>query len=433
MKVLPIRPARPAPSVPAAPADARWRWARLLTAPHRLGFFSAAVLLAVGALWWALVLATRAAGIALPWAVPPPVAHGLLMGLGAMPLFIVGFLFTAGPRWLGLPDVPAPVLRRPVVLMLAGWALALAGFHLATEVAAAGLGLVALGWGALVWRFLRLLRASRVADRLHATLVALGCGVGVGALVLATLGLALPMVQLTRAATQLALWCFLAATFAVVSHRMIPFFTASALPALAAWRPNALLWTLLGLLWLEGAGAAAEAWLGTLPTGLRWAQALVEAPAALLLLGVAWRWGLVQSLRIRLLAMLHAGFLWLGIALALAASSHAALAASEGAWSLGLAPTHALTMGYLGTTLIAMITRVAAGHSGRALAADNLAWSLYWAVCAATVLRVAAAIWPDATDVLTLGAVALWCVACVGWAWRYGGWLGRPRIDGRPG
>ena len=45
-------------------------------------------------------------------------------------------------------------------------------------------------------------------------------------------------------------------------------------------------------------------------------------------------------------------------------------------------------MGYLGCTLIAMITRVASGHSGRPLAADNLAWTLYWGVQAATLLRL---------------------------------------------
>ena len=30
-------------------------------------------------------------------------------------------------------------------------------------------------------------------------------------------------------------------------------------------------------------------------------------------------------------------------------------------------------------------------------------------------------------------AAAAWAIATTGWAWRYGGWLGRPRADGRPG
>jgi uncharacterized protein involved in response to NO len=435
MKTLPIRPLPSAPRgiAPSEAPDPRWRLARLLSAPHRLGFFAAALLLATSALWWAVALAARAAGITLAWAVPPPVAHGLLMSLGFMPLFIVGFLFTAGPRWLAMPDVPAPVLRRPVAAMVGGWALALPGFHISAALAAAGVALVAFGWAALVLRFVRLVRASPAPDTLHATLVAVSGTVGVLALLLATIGLGLDQSTLTRVATRLALWGFLAPVFAVVSHRMIPFFTASALPMLDSWRPNWLLWVMVGVLWLQGGFAVAELLTWPLPAAARWAQAAFEAPAAVLLLWIAWRWGLVQSLKIRLLAMLHAGFLWLGISLALSAASHGWMAATGDAQSLGLAPLHALTMGYLGATMIAMITRVAAGHSGRPVAADNLAWGLYWALQTAALLRVAAALWPATHTLLTLCAVAAWAFAALGWAWRYGGWLGRPRTDGRPG
>jgi uncharacterized protein involved in response to NO len=433
VKTLPIRPLPPAATPAGPPPDTRWQLARLSSAPHRLGFFAAALLLAASALWWALVLASPLAGIALPWAVPPPAAHGLLMSLGFMPLFIVGFLFTAGPRWLALPDVGAATLRTPVLAMVAGWLLALTGFHLATMLAAAGVTLVALGWSALVWRFVRLLRTSRAPDRLHATLVAVGCGIGALALWIAAMALAVGDVTAVRAATQLALWGFLAPVFATVSHRMIPFFTASALPQLDAWRPNALLWLMVAALWLQLPFALAELVWWPLPAAARWLQVTIEAPAAGLMLWLAWRWGLVQSLQIRLLAMLHAGFVWLGIALALAAVSHALMAASGDARSLGLAPLHALTMGYLGATLIAMITRVTAGHSGRALAADDLAWALYWTLQSAAVLRVAAALWPASAMPLTLAAATAWLLAALGWAWRYGGWLGRPRADGRPG
>jgi uncharacterized protein involved in response to NO len=418
------------PVDPAA-RDARWRFGRLLTAPHRLGFFSAALMLALGALWWAAALAARHAGVVLPWAVPPPVAHGLFMAMGFMPLFIVGFFFTAGPKWLGLPEVAASTLAWPVALMLAGWLLALAGFHLHALAAGLGVALVAAGWTALVLRFGALLRRSRVPDRLHAAVVAGAGGVGVLALWGAAAGLALGEVGAVRVATQVTLWGCLAPTFVAVSHRMIPFFTASALPRLDAWRPNWLLAVMLAALAAGGAGAVAELLCWPLPAALRWVQVLVEGPAALLMLWLALRWGLLQSLKIRLLAMLHAGFAWLGVALALAAASHALQALGHP--GLGLAPTHALSMGYLGATLIAMITRVAAGHSGRPLAADGLAWGLYWALQVAALLRVGAALWPAADADLVLAAAAAWTVATTGWAWRYGGWLGRPRADGRPG
>ena len=412
-------------------ADTRWRVGRLLTAPHRLGFFSAALMLALSALWWAAALGARAAGMLLPWAVPPPVAHALFMGMGFMPLFIVGFLFTAGPKWLGLPEVRASKLKLPVLAMLLGWAVALAGFHLHTVLAGLGVALAAAGWTALVARFAGLLRQSHVPDRLHARVIAVAGGVGAAALWAAAAGLALGEVTTTRVATQVALWGCLASIFVAVSHRMLPFFTVSALPTLDAWRPNWLLGVMVAVLAASGAGAVAELLWWPLPAALRWAQVALEAPAALLLLWLALRWGLVQSLKIRLLAMLHAGFVWLGVALALAALSHA-LQALGGA-GLGLAPTHALTMGYMGATLIAMITRVAAGHSGRPLAADDIAWVLYWGLQAGALARVVAALWPAAYGTLLWLAVAAWTLAATGWAWRYGGWLGRPRVDGRPG
>ena len=415
----------------AAVPDTRWRAGRLLTAPHRLGFFSAALMLAASALWWALVLAARYGGVALPWAVPPAVAHALFMAMGFMPLFIVGFLFTAGPKWLGLPEVQARSLRTPVVVMLAGWALALPGFHLHTVLAGLGVAAVATGWSLLVRRFFGLLRRSRVADQLHARVIAAAGVVVALALWAAAAGLALGEPTPTRVATQLGLWGGLVPVFMAVSHRMIPFFTASALPLLDAWRPNWLLWVMLAVAAASGAGAAADLWWWPLPAAVRWAQVAVEAPAAALMLWLALRWGLVQSLKIRLLAMLHAGFVWLGVAWALAALSHALQALGHD--GLGLAPTHALGMGYLGATLIAMITRVAAGHSGRPLAADDVAWTLYWALQAGAVLRVGAALWPALDAPLVLAAVAAWAAAATGWAWRYGGWLGRPRGDGRPG
>ena len=52
---------------------------------------------------------------------------------------------------------------------------------------------------------------------------------------------------------------------------------------------------------------------------------------------------------------------------------------------------------------------------------------------AATLLRLGAALWPAAEPALLLAGVLAWAVATTGWAWRYGGWLGRPRTDGRPG
>jgi uncharacterized protein involved in response to NO len=248
-----------------------------------------------------------------------------------------------------------------------------------------------------------------------------------------TLGLALDNEAAVRTGTQSAIWFFLAPIFAVVSHRMIPFFSASAVPRLDAWRPMWLVGVMVGVLWFEGAMtglALAGVQFGPV---IRYFQIGVESIFALLMLWLAVRWGLVQSLHIRLLAMLHGGFLWLGIAMALLAFSHTLMALSHGEVSLGLAPLHALTTGYLGATLFAMATRVSSGHSGRPLAADNIAWALYWVLQAAALARVVSALLPVASAAILLLSIAMWMIATTGWAMRYGGWFLRPRVDGRPG
>jgi uncharacterized protein involved in response to NO len=309
----------------------------------------------------------------------------------------------------------------------------LAGSHRAAPRAAAGVALAAAGWSASCWRFLGLIARSPAPERLHARGVAWAGVVGALAFAAAAVALLLQAHEALRVAIRVALWGFLAPTFAIVSHRMLPFFSASALPMLDAWRPNWLLGAMLAAL---GAGAAAEIapllWW-PLPALLHAALALALGTGAALAGWLALRWGLVPSLRVRLLAMLYGGFVWLPIALALAALSHARIALAGEAATLGLAPLHALAIGYLGATLLAMVTRVAAGHSGRPLVADAVALAFYLALQAAALLRVGAALWPAAAGALTLAGVSAWVLGCVGWAWRYGGWLGRPRADGRPG
>ncbi|MFO1296053.1 MAG: NnrS family protein [Rubrivivax sp.] len=409
-----------------------WSAAHLLSAPHRLGFFAGAVAMAASALWWAALLLAMTAGLAPPpWTVPPPQAHGLAFTFAYMPLFITGFLFTAGPRWLGQRGPPARELLAPVLAMSAGWCLAVIGFHADERLAAAGVALAGVGWGTVGWRFAAMLRASRESDRVHARVVTAAAVIGLAALVLAAAGLAAGQGPLVRAATLVALWGFLAPVFATVSQRMLPVFDAVTPPSLTARSPFGLLGATLFALACTAAGEAAQALWWPLPAAAHAALAAVQAGAAVLLLWLAWRWARLQNLRNRLLAMLFGGFVWLGIAFSLAALSHARVAAFGEPASLGLAPLHALAAGYLGTTLFAMATRVAAGHAGRPVAADDVAWLLYWLAQAAALLRVASALAPASAPVLLPLAAFAWAAAGTGWALRYGRWLGSKASEAR--
>ena len=421
---------RHAPQEPGLAPPEGWRWRTLLDAPHRLAFAAAALVLALSALWWAAGMVARAFGATWPWAVAPALAHGLLFGYGFMPLFFTGFLFTAGPRWLRTPAVAASALLAPVAAFVGGWLLFGIAAQIDARLAAAGLALAAAAFATATGRFVRMLLASRAEDRLHARVIALGCGVVCATLALAALGLALADATLARAAMLAGLWGGIALVHVTALHRMVPFFGAAAWPLLDAWRPAWLLALLAAGLACEAAGAAAEVFWWPLPQALRVPQAAAEALLALLLLGLALRWLVVQHVaRLRLVAMLYAGFVWLGLAFALQAVSHALTAAGED--GLGLAPLHALTIGFFGSTFLAMVTRVSSGQAGRSVAADDGLWLLFWLLQSAAVARVVAALWPPAAIGAMPLAALLWAACMTGWAWRYGRDYGRPRVDRR--
>ena len=123
--------------------------------------------------------------------------------------------------------------------------------------------------------------------------------------------------------------------------------------------------------------------------------------------------------------------LWLGLALLYSAASQA-LWLATGQPVLGLGALHALSMGFLGSIMVAMVTRVSCGHSGRALVADNPVWAMFWLLQVAIGVRLLAAV-QGMPMWLTALAALLWTAIVTAWALRYANWYGRPRIDGKAG
>jgi uncharacterized protein involved in response to NO len=85
--------------------------------------------------------------------------------------------------------------------------------------------------------------------------------------------------------------------------------------------------------------------------------------------------------------------------------------------------------------LIAMVTRVTMGHSGRPLRMDTLTLGCFLVLQAAVVSRVLSEVLaaPAAVQFTLLASLTLWLVAVTAWAWHVGGIYLRPRIDGKPG
>src|SRR5215831_7427966 len=215
---------------------------RLATVPHRFFFLAGMIALALDSLWWLDVQGARAFSRwpAPAGTLPEPAVHALLMIDGFLPMFMFGFLFTAGPRWLGVEPPPAKAWRPPALLAAAG-AVSLVVAHLidATLVRAVA-GVYTLAWLWLLMLFLRLILQSRAPDKVHAVLVMAALTAGAGTLV----AFAIFASRAHSWLRDIGVWCFLVPVFATVCHRMIPFFTAGVLPNIRALRP----WWVLGVM-----------------------------------------------------------------------------------------------------------------------------------------------------------------------------------------
>jgi uncharacterized protein involved in response to NO len=378
-------------------------------------------------LWWGLHLLARYTGFplfALDLAVAPIWAHSFLMLLTVFPSFFCGFLFTTYPRWMNGPLVPRRAYIGAPLLLTAATACWLVGVYtsLALQVAAAGLATAGLAV-ALVALLRVLIDAQQVVP--HAIVTSAAFAVGVVCAAGFGFGLWVASDFALHFAVRAALWGFLLPVFFAVCHRMVPFFSQGVVVGYVPWRPTWILAAVVGLAWLR-------LLLGT--AGVL--DALVVVDAALLALTAlcAVRWTSLRARGNPLLWTLYVGYAWLPVAMLLQTVRDGVFVVNGG-WALGRAPIHALGMGFFGGMLIAMVTRVTMGHSGRPLAMDRIAFAGFLAVQAAAVARVLSEVAAAPTTIqwLLLGSIAAWLAACAVWGMRNARIYLTPRIDGRPG
>ena len=371
--------------------------------------------------WWTLVLAARLAGlVSMEPARPALLLHGAVMLFLVLPPFMFGFLLTVLPRWMPAPQPGRAPMLAAFALLNAGNLALLAGLYGPAALQVTG-WLLALAALALVsWTLLGILR--RADERApHGVVAVAGCCAGLGGMLLFLPTLNSGDFSTWPLVRGIGLWGFLLVVYFNVCHRMIPFFSARVVPGYVAWRPAWLLYLFVALAFARAVLELAPAWA--------W---LASTPLAGLAISCVLRWRPRQRHGVRLLEVLHLSLLWLAVGVTLAAVAD--LGTALGAPGLiGRAPLHALGMGFFGGMLMAMVTRVTLGHSGRPLALDALNWRLFLIVQAATVLRIAAELLPAATAGLSLLAALAWLAAFGTWAGRHLLIYLRPRVDGAPG
>jgi uncharacterized protein involved in response to NO len=141
-------------------------------------------------------------------------------------------------------------------------------------------------------------------------------------------------------------------------------------------------------------------------------------------LGHLWRlsrWRGLATVREPLLLVLHLGYLWVPVGLALIALVPV-LPAVTGDLAL-----HALTAGGVGTMTLAVMTRASRGHTGRPLSADMATTLVFVAVIASAVLRLLAPLPPVPYFLALKLSAGLWVAAFALFCLAYAPILARPR------
>ena len=393
----------------------------LLAAPHRLPFLTGSLGLGSTAAWWLFVLMQIHAGstMAIAPAMPAALLHGpAMLFLGFTP-FIFGFLLTVVPRWMGNSDLAWQHFGPVGVLLALGVTCAQIGLWSAQPLLLlGGLAILGGGWSLGLLFLAQLLLVNRRDGKppcWHAASAVSALALGLLAL-LCAIGFVITIdPRWLRWSNLLAINGFLLPVFLTVAHRMVPFFARMVVTDYQPWRPDWLLaaiWAMLSLRLLgEGFAQATTMALGS--TGL-----------ALMTSMMAFKWW-PQGPAPGLLNALLWGFLW-------APAGFALSALDAGGVALGRAPLHALLIGFAGSMLVAMVTRVTQGHSGRPLAMFGLAWAAFAGIQLAAIMRIWAALQTEDSAILLLAAGAF-LFGLTPWLARNALVYSRPRIDGRPG
>ena len=338
-----------------------------------------------------------------------PIWHAHEMVFGFALAVMTGFLFTAVRNWTSRSTPTGAWLAALAALWLAGRIIVLTPYG----VAAAAINVlfpiaVAVGIGnALV----------RSGNRHNLFFVALLLAMAVAQLVthLAQLGVAsLPEWLGIQAALDIILL-----VMTVLGGRVIPMFTANGVAGARPGRnrvveaivPAAMLALLLADV------LPAPAWL----------IAIIAATGAAAQGARAMLWRPWQTWRVPLVWILHVGYVWIPVHLALRASSALGLAAPQLA-------THAMTVGAMGALTLGMMARTARGHTGRPLVADRYEVAAFALVSGAAIVRVfVPLLFVEAyANAVTVSAI-MWSAAFGLYATRYWPILTRPRVDGAPG
>jgi len=382
-------------------------WAR----GFRPFFFLAGLWGCVAPIAWVAMVAGR---VPAPVWLAPSAWHAHEMLFGWVAAAVAGFLLTSVPVW----TATAPVTGRPLAGVAALWvagrlAMLAAGALPAIVVAVIDVSFLPVLVLCLVrplatagqrrnWGFVPILLALCAANAvMHAEVLSIA-----GPHASVALRFAIAVVVLL---------------IVVVGGRITPAFTRNAfvrrgIEAAIRTRP-----------WIDRLSIALVALLPAVELSVPrtcWSGA-AELAAALAVGGRMLGWQTLRTGRDPLLWSLHAGYAWVAIGLGLVGAADLSLAVPSTA---GL---HALTAGAMGSMILAVMTRVGLGHTGRPLVAPRGVAVAYGMVHLGAFARVGTAFLPNIGTPALAVAAMLWAGAFGLFLVLYVSVLLGPRIDAR--
>lgn len=222
----------------------------------------------------------------------------------------------------------------------------------------------------------------------------------------------------SAAVWQAMLWWF-TLLLSVMGARVIPFFTARRFNFEKA---QPLQW----LDWLANAPIAALFILSFFPMTMEQLGQPLMIVAGVAQLARFIRWKPWLTLSEPLVWSLHAAYVCLPLSLLLRGLMDNTYVAHN--------LIHLFAIGALAGVILAMITRVTMGHTGRAIyQGPNMSVAFFALVIAAFIRSFGVAFFPAQLFMMVNISGALWVLAFSLFVWKFGSMLITPRVDGHPG
>ena len=340
--------------------------------------------------------------------------HEMLFGFGAA--IVVGFLLTAVQTWTGVTGIRGKPLAILVLFWLSGRILVSFGSGLPDIVIAVGdiafllFAAIAMAYPIIKvkqWRNLMFVPMLFMLALLNAS---------------SHWGVITYQPQLAMQSLHGTIMLF-TLIISIVGGRVIPAFTANATACPRA-QP---------MLWLETLSVVSIiclivfAFIGFSVVS----SSLLLVVSSVAALANGWRylrWGIQHSLSVPLLWSLHFAYAFIPLGF-FALALH-----SAGLMDNISAALHSITVGSIGGMILAMISRVTLGHTGRPLNPHRLVTRAYLCILSAALVRVVLPAWLPEFTYWGVGIAAmLWVLAYAIYIAFYAPMLIKARADGRPG